>query len=383
MILKEFSDSVIIHRKEKIVYAEFLTPHKVISTCQVAGGLRDDLSYLYNHQSCEPVKHETAHRSIAVKDPLAYRSKICGNHDLPEDKCATLGTAANMRYAVTKQASFRDLSVMAVCTGGVEGNAGRVGDPASVYEYEGKYERVSKEEPVMHGTINTMVFINRELTDGAMVRTIMTATEAKTAVLQELAVSSRYSSGLATGTGTDQIGVASRIGTGKPLSGAGKHSVLGELIGKAVFGSIKGTLALQNGLTPESQRSSLFHLTRYGATQENMISGILCNLDKEHGKLLEANFYGIERDPLVVAAVAAIVHLRDKIAWGILPESCFPEVSCIYGAQLASAVSGNYNAINKYINTLSREKFMNTDESFLILVNRAIALGYNDKWNDF
>ena len=152
-----------------------------------------------------------------------------------------------MRYAVTKQANFRDLLVVAVCTGGVETNAGRAGDPATVYERDGTYERVSGEQ-AHHGTINTMLFINRELTPAALVNTVMTATEAKTAALQELDVNSRYSQGLATGTGTDQIGVAAQLEKGVPLTSAGKHTVLGELIGKTVSGAVKATLALQDSL---------------------------------------------------------------------------------------------------------------------------------------
>ena len=76
-------------------------------------------------------------------DPKGYRSLVCRQYGLPDDRCATLGTAANMRYAVTKEACFRDLVVVAVCTGGVETNAGRAGDPAVVYECDGTYERVS------------------------------------------------------------------------------------------------------------------------------------------------------------------------------------------------------------------------------------------------
>ena len=50
-----------------------------------------------------------------------------------------------------------------------------------------------------------MLPVNQELTEGAMVRVIITATEAKTAASNELSVGSRYSDDLATGTCTDQI----------------------------------------------------------------------------------------------------------------------------------------------------------------------------------
>ncbi len=383
MLLGTYYDGVEIHREEKIVYARFLAPHRVISTCQSAGGLRDDLEFLFNHQSSEPSGHHHSAHAVAVSDPTAYRAAVCNRYSLPADRCATLGTAANMRYAVTKEARFRDLIVVAVCTGGVEGNAGRVGDPASVFELDGVFERVSNKEPILYGTINTMVFINRELIPGAMVRTVMTATEAKTAVLQELAVNSRYSNGLATGTGTDQIGVAARLDTGQPLRSAGKHSVLGELIGKAVHDAIKGTLALQNQLTPDGQRSVIRHLERFGATRQSMTSAATQPLDEEKATLLTANFTEIERDPLVVAATAALVHLWDKVSWGILPAGIFPELRATYGAQIASAVSGNYTLFPIYRDKLVRFSFSDDDQGLVRLVEEAIVMGFDDKWPDY
>lgn len=382
MLLGTHYDGVEVHREEKIVYARFLVPHRVISTCQAAGGLRDDLGYLYNHQSSEPSGHRHPAHGIAASDPVAYRDLVCNRYGLPADSCATLGTAANMRYAVTKEAGFRDLIVVAVCTGGVEGNAGRAGDPATIYEHDGTYERITAEEPVFHGTINTMLFVNRELTPGAMVRTVMTATEAKTAVLQELAVNSRYSNRLATGTGTDQIGVAARLGTGTALRSAGKHSVLGELIGKTVHDAISGTLGLQNSLTPEGQRSCVRHLERFGAAREEMKNGIARRLGEEKGTLFAANFTGLERDPFVVAAVAALVHLRDKATWGILPGSCEAELWVTYGAQIAAAVSGDHASLPAYRTRLAEKSRGPGDGEFLRLVEDAFALGFNDKWPD-
>ena len=77
-----------------------------------------------------------------------------------------------------------------------------------------------------------IIFINRELTPAALTDCVMTATEAKAAALQELGINSRYSDSPATGTGTDQILVASQLGTSPPLGYARKHTKLGELIGK-------------------------------------------------------------------------------------------------------------------------------------------------------
>lgn len=106
MLLGTYYDSVEVHREEKIIYGRLLVPHRVISTCPVAGGLRDDLTYLYNHQSSEPSGHHHPAHSIAVSDPRTYRDLICRRYRLPADQCATLGTAANMRYASIKEACF-------------------------------------------------------------------------------------------------------------------------------------------------------------------------------------------------------------------------------------------------------------------------------------
>ena len=383
MLLEKFYDGLEIHREEKIVYGKFLVPHRVISTCSAAGGLADDLTCLYNHQSCEPAGHHRPIHHLAARRPHAYRQMIACRHGLPPEHCATLGTAANMRYTAIKHETYRDLEVVAVCTGGVETNAGRAGDPAGFYEWDGVFERVADHEQadlIGHGTINTLLFISRELTAGAMVRTVMTATEAKTAALQELAVNSRYSDGLATGTGTDQIGVASRLGTGIPLTGAGKHSVLGELIGRTVHDAIRETLSLQNGLTPQRQRSSVIHLQRFGVTKVKLLESVRSRLSENHGALFAGNFKGVERDPLVAAAVAALAHLRDKVAWGILPMSCVPELWATYGAQVAAAVSGDYTRLAAYRETLASERYTFHNGDLAQVVAHAMAIGFEEKW---
>jgi len=381
MLLGTYYDGVELHREEKIVFARFLTPHRVISTCRVSGGLRDDLEYVYNHQGCEPVAHHPGVHRLAISDPEVYRQLVSGAHGLIADKCATLSTAANVNCLGMATERYRDLEVIAACTGGVESNAGRVGDPASTYEWEGIFEHLAGEASApAHGTINTMVFINQELIPGAMVRTVMTATEAKTAVLQELAVSSRYSDGLATGTGTDQIAVACRHTNKAPLTWAGKHSKLGELIGRTVHDAIKQTLALQNDLTPLGRCSALVHVERLGTDRQSMIEGVGMFLSAEERQIFRDNFASINRDPLTVAAVAALVHLRDKILWGVLPESCRPEILCSYGAQVCVAVSGKVERWAEYRKRLAMEPHGADNLSFLRLTYLAIATGFRDKW---
>ncbi len=391
MLIDTYYNGVEIHRENKIIYAKFLVPHQVLSTCRSAGGLRTDLEYLLNHQSCEPAGHCHRLPPKVWRDPIKYGKTICAPWGLPPEKCAVLETAANMNNAAFQRETFRGLEVVAICTGGVETNAGRVGDPASVYETPEGFEKIGSENngaismaenEKSPGTINIMLFINKPLTPGALTRTIVTATEAKTTALQELAVNSRYSDGLATGTGTDQTGIAAVINDDPPLTGAGKHVSLGELIGRAVLKAVKKTLKRQNTLIPSRQCSAKIHIERFGITRADMKERICQYLDMEEAELLRKNFMGIERDPLTVAAAAAMAHLKDKFAWGILPITCWSEIMGAYGAQLASAISGDYTKLSDYRKKLAPIATQTGNRAFVELICRAFALGFKDKWTE-
>ena len=68
---------------------------------------------------------------------------------------------------------------------------------------------------------------------------VVTCTEAKTAAIQELLAGSNYSTGLATGSGTDQTIIVANSDSELYFEGAGKHSKMGELIGKTVTKAVK------------------------------------------------------------------------------------------------------------------------------------------------
>jgi adenosylcobinamide amidohydrolase len=381
MLLGSYYKGVEINRKDKILFARFLKPHQVLSTSKGGGGLRDDLKYIINHQGCEPAGHMHRLPASVWRDTEKHSQRICQPWGFPAESCAILGTAANMNNAAFQSETFRELEVVAVCTGGVECNAGRAGDPASNFETADGFEKIRDQEDINGpGTINTMLFINKPLTPGTLTRTIVTATEAKTAVLQELAVNSRYSDKLATGTGTDQIAVATLLNDEPPLTSAGKHVSLGELIGLAVYKAIKKTLALQNSLTPEGQCSIKIHLERLGLTRRTLLEKLSHSLQQDQAELLENNLTVIERDPVSVAAVAAMVHLKDKFTWGTLPPACWSEVMGSYAAMIACAVSGDYERLAIYREELAPLQAENTNKAFVEVVCRALARGFADKW---
>lgn len=374
-----------LYREDKIIYAEFCSPHRVLSTCRAAGGLREDLKYLCNHQNCEPTGHlNSPNAKLAVDDPAAYLEQVCRRHNLPPQHCAALGTAANMRLASLEKLSFRDLTVATVVTAGVETNAGRAGDEAFGWEGPEGYESL-KGSPESNaapkdGTINIMIFINKPLTAGALTGVIITATEAKCAALQELNINSRYSDGLATGTGTDQIAVAAKETGARRLTSSGKHSKLGELIGRSVKTALKEALARQNSLTALSQCSAKIHLERFGVNTQGFLEAIAQNLDDDRAELMRLNSRGLLIDPPTVAAAAALAHLKDKFSAGILPPLVWGEVMGSFAAQLAAAVSGRYDKLADYRLKLAPQPWETDNASFIRLAAQAMALGLRDKW---
>ena len=186
-------------------------------------------------------------------------------------RCTGLCTAASMRNASIQTLSYQDLTVTAIVTAGIEHNGGRAGDPATFYEENGQFFMLpsggecGEQTP---GTINTIHHINADLDPGTLARTIITATEAKTAVLQELMVRSHNSDGLATGSGTDGIISICNPESSRRMTNAGKNSKLGELIGKTVMAATREALYRQSGLCPQRQRDVLRILGRFGIDED-------------------------------------------------------------------------------------------------------------------
>ena len=89
-------------------------------------------------------------------------------------------------------------------------------------------------------TINTMLFIDSNFADGALVSGLMAATEAKVRALQDLHIVDRIDTG--TSTDTLLIGLTQQ---GKKISSAGSRTGVGKGIGQMVYRAIKEALSKQ------------------------------------------------------------------------------------------------------------------------------------------
>jgi adenosylcobinamide hydrolase len=300
-----------IYRNEDSLVVKFPGKRNAITTSYLHGGYQEHLTAVYNHEP-KPTKGHCAHNleGGSIEAYSAIHSQRLG---LDPDSTACMMTAAKMKNAAIATRSFRNLEVTAIVTAGIEVNGGRAGDPASWHEEEGQTIYVG-------GTINTIILVNCRLPPHTLARVIMTATEAKTVAIQQLMAPSRYSTGIATGSGTDQICVISNLESPHVITWAGKHSKLGELVARCVIEATTQALAKQTNLTPETQRDMLVRLERFGI-DEKKYWDVATSFEGENKKdYFIRNLRNLSKNPAVVAMVTAILHIIDEIDWGLIPE---------------------------------------------------------------
>ncbi len=97
-----------------------------------------------------------------------------------------------------------------------------------------------------HGTINIIVFLNGNPTDSCLVSLFLTATEAKTAAMNDYDIRSRYTGDSATGTITDSLSVAT-TNQGEAIELGGPASPIGQLVGSGVRQAVKEAADKQEG----------------------------------------------------------------------------------------------------------------------------------------
>lgn len=241
----ELVQSRILDFEHKTLLLELSKPVMVLSTLE---GPRQDITVVGNHYTPPPGWPLSHYRGLKKDRHLVY--DVLGRS---EKDTSLLFTGANMDNLAIKKEQFQDLTVYALATAGVEGNALRLSQD------EGRYY-----EP---GTINIIVLSNHQLSPRALSRAVIDITEAKTAALQDLDIRSteqpvRWQ---ATGTGTDNIIVVG--GVGRVLEQAGGHAKLGELISRAVYEAVREAVGKQNGITscrPVYQRLQERRVSLYG-----------------------------------------------------------------------------------------------------------------------
>ncbi len=316
MMLYQLSSRDEVHRYKKSIVVHFKGPRRALSTAHHNGGYQEHLRDVFNHDANPGAGMACVMRGNTVNEHMLSIVEEIGL----DPKCtAGISTAASMNNVAIKTEVFEDLTVTAIVTGGVEVNGGRVGD------YANYHERRGKTVPVKEGTINILLYIDAVLPPETLARAMVTCTEAKTAALQELMVGSNYSNGLATGSGTDGTIVFCNMEAENELVYAGKHSKLGELIGKTVKPAVKEALYLQTGLSAKSQFSFMRRLKRYGVTVDGIWNLYQHAQDQQLDScLLKAKFIHelemLESEKYLVVQTSLLVHLFDQLEWGLIED---------------------------------------------------------------
>ena len=199
-------------------------PLKILSSAILNGGFIE-VKAIINHHIPKNYDH---------RDPEVLLSKVAEELGLPVPTVGFM-TAASMQNVALAVEEYKDLTVCALITAGLS-NAATAGDTVDFL-------------PDDVGTINIILLIDGNLTDGCMVETVKIVTEAKSVAVREFNVKSRFSGELASGTTTDTVVVAC-TGRGKPIQYAGTGTKLGEMIGKTVRRATKEAVQKQDGIKP-------------------------------------------------------------------------------------------------------------------------------------
>lgn len=159
-------------------------------------------------------------KNYSGEDPAEDLRKGIEELGLNPDECVGMMTAALVKDAAIEYEMGSHISVLAIATAGTS-NAMAAGGTPPPFAFGGV------------GTINIIILIDGNLTQGGMVNAVITATEAKTMALQDLQIKDVFTGEPASGTSTDAVVVAvTRKGESLPY--AGTATEVGGMIGRTV-----------------------------------------------------------------------------------------------------------------------------------------------------
>jgi hypothetical protein len=102
------------------------------------------------------------------------------------------------------------------------------------------------------------------------------------------------------------------------LEDAGKHSKLGELIGRTVKQAVKEALLRQTGLSPQKQHSVLRRMNRFGVTEETLYQQYLQEYGMIDKQRFSTSLRQLDKEPALLTGTSLYVHLLDQFQWQLL-----------------------------------------------------------------
>jgi adenosylcobinamide amidohydrolase len=231
-------------------------------------------------------------------DPLELITSSAAKLGLTKDYLAMLTAAKIENYSLVSKKTA-DFSVSVAVTAGCSHG-------------ESSGEEMNVQE--ITGTINIIVLIDANPTESCMVASLVTATEAKSAVLRDFDVRSRYTGDSATGSITDSVAVASTC-QGKIIRYSGPASKLGKAVGYCTRKAVTEALIKQEPIW--ACRTVLDRLKERHLPLEKLAAEV----SKVEGLTVDAKGLAeiLRNKPLALAYLLAAAKLDDDVKKNLLP----------------------------------------------------------------
>jgi len=293
--MEEFilADNVRLVVKENVLALICDNPLKTVSSAFYQGG-HNQLKAVLNVGVPEGYDDHSLHL-----DPLELIHSSAAKLGLTRDFLAMVTAAKISNYSlVTKK--LENFSVGVVATAGCK-HGETSGEEMNVQEIGG-------------GTINIIVFIDADPTDSCMVASVITATEAKSAVLRDFDIRSFYTGDSATGSITDSVTVTA-TGKGKSVHYAGPASKMGKAVGYCTRKAVAEALV--------KQEPFWVYRTVLDRLKERHLS-----LDKLAAEVSKADELRVSTDdlaeilknePIALVRLFAAVKMDDDVKKNLLP----------------------------------------------------------------
>lgn len=224
----------LVIRQESDVCLKFAGKRRVICTSPLGGGIREDLTAVFNHCDLDPVTRYCEMFGNTYEEHLAAAAKRAG---LDPEHSAGLSTACFMSTMRAEQVTEHGIAITLFLTGGINKNGRCAGDPATLWEENGIFSVMPES-----GTINIILHVDAVLTPGALAGAIMVITEAKNAAIRTLNVKSCYSDEVATGSGTDGVIVVANAEADRILTQIRTDTKMGETIANLVRRNLEDSI---------------------------------------------------------------------------------------------------------------------------------------------
>ncbi len=192
-------------------------PHSTVGWTLIGGGRREARCVFWHQVSDADMRPDVDPRLFFEERRKQWATDTQGVGFL---------TGCSLTEFVERRRGRGWLSARCITTVGLR-NALRIGDPTRTAAYT-------------PGTINIFLQISRPLSECASLEALSLVAEARTSAVLDGHVPSNIGNGIATGTGTDCIVVASPLPSldDPELVYAGKHTELGHLIGSCVYDAV-------------------------------------------------------------------------------------------------------------------------------------------------